>query len=844
MRGLSTKEAARRLYLLPLMFGWSIAASAQFPLNATRAAPLGVISAGSSPSTKTNAPKKQQSLIFSEAVPRIVVQQSFQFAVAAVYDDGSQVRLTDAIWQSSSPEIATVGSSGMVVGLREGRTFISARSGRSEVRVRLSVLPKTAVSNPIVTVEITPSTPIVEAGTSLQFAASARTADGAVVPDAPVTYSSLDTTIARITDAGLFSGRKEGTVDVMATSGAVSDRVAVKVGRSRVASISVTPQPITATAADTVVLKVSAVRRDGTSVALSDLVPSARRGTFRGWTYVPPKEVGTDSITVASTDGVSAVVPVTVTAVAAPAPAPSEPAPVTPPPTDGSLPAFTAPTRPTSIVDVRVPAVTGRTIRVAAGDANGLKAALASAVGGDEILLPNGSTFTGNFILPVHSGSAPVTLRSETVGVVPGTRVTPSTASNFARIITPNVDAAIGTAAGAAAWRLIGLQVQQANMGTVLNYGIVRLGTGAEPSVDSLVRNIVLDRMYVSAGATNHTRRCVGFNGNALAVVNSWLADCHSKGFDTQGIGGWTGAGPFLIENNHIEGSGQGIMFGGADVRIANMTPSDITIRRNHIYKPMSWANGVWSVKAAFELKHAQRVLFESNVIENHWADAQTGFAILFQALSDNNTTPWTKVHDITVVNNIVRNSTGVLNLLSRVAYGTNGVMPTEPSKRILVQNNLFQNVGRDPATSANARVMQLLNDHEDVSIVQNTFTLSSGLPASAAIFDGNPSRRLLIANNVFPQSEYGVFGSGQGEGQQAITFFGAGTTTFRGNVVTARTERLYPTGNFFPASLSASSFTSDFTLIGTSTVPASSGGARIGIDGAALRAALSGVEQ
>ncbi|MDZ7631439.1 MAG: hypothetical protein U5K74_08845 [Gemmatimonadaceae bacterium] len=60
-------------------------------------------------------------------------------------------------------------------------------------------------------------------------------------------------------------------------------------------------------------------------------------------------------------------------------------------------------------------------------------------------------------------------------------------------------------------------------------------------------------------------------------------------------------------------------------------------------------------------------LLFEGNVLENNWIDGQVGFAILFQALSQDGDAPWSTIQDITVRNNIIKNSTSGINILSRV---------------------------------------------------------------------------------------------------------------------------------------------------------------------------------
>jgi hypothetical protein len=514
---------------------------------------------------------------------------------------------------------------------------------------------------------------------------------------------------------------------------------------------------------------------------------------------------------------------------------PTPPPVVLPPPPTTGQPSFVTPMLPAASVDTRMPAVT-RTIRVAAGDMAALQNAVNTARAGDEIILPNGSLFRGNLTMPRKTGGYTI-LRSESVPVSAGTRITPSTGANLATIETVNTEAAILFGAGASGWRLVGLRVQMGGS-PVDNYGILRMGMGNENSFADLPTDIIVDRSIVQGHPTVGTSRCVGLNGNNLAVIDSWLADCHARGRDAQGIGGWNGAGPFLIENNHIEGSGQAVMFGGADPAVANLTPSDITIRRNHFYKPTSWS-GRWTVKAAFELKHARRTLFEGNVIENHWADAQIGFAILFQAVSQDNHAPWTKIWDVTVRNNVIKNSTAGINVYSRFAGA--GWIPIEPSKRILFQNNLFENVGRDPITGAAGRLVQILSDLEDVSILNNTFFGATGTVIT--MMEGAPMQRLTIWNNVFAATEYGLMGSGTAEGNGTLATFAPGASV-GGNVFTGRTESRYPTGNAFPASLTSADFVSpssgDYTL--RSSLPfASHNGAQVGVNHTQLSAATAG---
>ena len=155
-------------------------------------------------------------------------------------------------------------------------------------------------------------------------------------------------------------------------------------------------------------------------------------------------------------------------------------------------------------------------------------------------------------------------------------------------------------------------------------------------------------------------------------------------------------------------------------------------------------------------------------------------------------------MQDVLVQNNIIRNSTAGVNVLARVAYN-GGTLPTNPSSRIAVVNNLFQDVGKDPVSGAGGRVFQLLGDLRDMTVLNNTVTLA-GTATHALVFDGAPQQRTTFVNNVLPTSEYGVFGSGRGAGTNAITYY-MPDGTFVGNVIPGQPAAQYPANNFFPRS-------------------------------------------
>ncbi len=370
-------------------------------------------------------------------------------------------------------------------------------------------------------------------------------------------------------------------------------------------------------------------------------------------------------------------------------------------------------------VDVRTPDTTGYT-QVYVGDTgdpvrNGasLKSAIERAS-----CSPNGTVISidhraayqraGNFQLPAKE-CAPgqwVIIQTDAVGQLPppGTRVTLSHLNLMPviRDVTVNVPG-IQVMPSARRYRLIGIRVETPDRGAFnTSESLVVMGDGGpdlQTSREQIPDSIVLDRVILR-GNTALRHEVVGgaeFQCQNCALVDSHIDQIHRVGFEAQGIRGWNSNGPWLIQNNYIEAAAMCILIGGADPRVANAVPADITFRRNHCFKPLTWnrrdpsyAGVRWAVKNHIELKLGVRVLIEGNVLENTWPDAQAGSALLFNTSNANNRSPWSEVADVTFrLNRVERAAGGPIEIGS-----TNGVYASRVTKRITVQNNLFTNQG------------------------------------------------------------------------------------------------------------------------------------------------------
>ena len=501
--------------------------------------------------------------------------------------------------------------------------------------------------------------------------------------------------------------------------------------------------------------------------------------------------------------------------------------------------AQTVPPQPPQIfINSAYTQVATRTTQVAAG-AN-LQAALDNAQPGDEIVLAAGATFTGNFILPAKAGSGWIVIRTSNLAglTAEGVLVSPANAAAMPKIISPNSMGALATAAGAARYRLVGIELSIA-AGVTYNTGILRLGDSYQTAAQ-VPAELIVDRCYIHGTPQAEVSRGIGLNSGSTAVVDSYISEIHAEGFDTQAICGWNGPGPYKIVNNFLEASGENVMFGGADPSIANLIPSDIEFRRNRLFKPLSWKVGDpsyagrhWAVKNLFELKNAQRVLVDGNMFENNWADAQTGYAILLKCANQDGTAPWSVSKDVTFTNNIVRRSASAINLLGRDPYN-----PSPQMERVSITNNLFYDIGVRAGEEGH---LLTITEVRDLRVEHNTF-IHTGSTINAY---GVPSTNVVFANNIAFTNAYGVKGDGASSGLPTLAAYFQ-NYSFVGNALVGGDASLYPAGNFYPTTITAIGFTNiaagDYSLVASSPYKgAATDGKDIGCDSAALTASRDG---
>jgi hypothetical protein len=499
----------------------------------------------------------------------------------------------------------------------------------------------------------------------------------------------------------------------------------------------------------------------------------------------------------------------------------------------------------TSVADTPAP---GKVHTVNAGD--NLQAQLDKASCGDTLSLEPGAAFSGRFVLPqkncddshwivIRTSAADSELPAE------GSRLTPCYAGvpslpgrpDFHCHSTKNVlaklvfegragEGPVVLAPGANHYRIEGLEITRGS---------------ADNSITALVathpgdaaNHIILDRVWVHGTAQAETTRGVYLTGTSyFAIVDSFFSDFHCVAVtgsctDAQAVSGGGGnipSGPYKIVNNFLEASGENILFGGG---AATITPADIEIRHNHLFKPLIWkpnqpgfiggtSGRPFIVKNLFEVKNAQRVLFEGNILENSWGGfSQAGFAILLTPKNQSpNVCPLCKVTDITLRYCKIRHMASGMTI-ANVPSDTGGL--STAGERYSIHDLVFEDIDGSSYGGFGAFAMVISNGPQlrDVKIDHVT-----AFPPRVAFNIGADRDRPLpenfsFTNSILTAGEREVTSSGGKQncaaglvrfGPEAVFKSCFSAMTFRNNVIIAPNGH-WPSGNSFPKNEEAVGF-------------------------------------
>jgi len=508
----------------------------------------------------------------------------------------------------------------------------------------------------------------------------------------------------------------------------------------------------------------------------------------------------------------------------------------------------------TAMADTPAP---GNTITVNSG--GNLQTALNSANCGDTITLQAGATFSGVFTFPAKScddGHWVIVRTSASDSALPpeGSRLTPcyggvaslpgrpalnctSTANVLAKLLMPaGGNGPVLFAAGANHYRLIGLEITRA-VGTGIVYALASL-----TAPGGTASNLILDRVWLHGTAQDETKKGFELGGMSYAsAIDSSFTDIHCIAItgactDASAVGGGSGnpLGPFKIVGNFLESSGENILFGGA---ASTTTPADIQITQNHFFKPLTWMKGQpgyvggadgnpFIVKNLFELKNAQRVLLEANIMEYSWGGfSQDGFAILLTPVNQPSSTganlcPVCQVTDVTIRYNAISHVGAGLQIANALSEA--GEFPVLDGERYSIHDITIDDINSVTYTG-NGRFAQISTQApnpvlQNLSINHVTAFGSGLLSVSGAT--SPQMANFTFTNSIFSVGTYPIW-SANGKSTDCArydvplkTFNDCFTSSaFSNNALIGATSSFppssWPSGNFFPTTASVLQFAS-----------------------------------
>jgi len=192
--------------------------------------------------TVTAAGVTLKSIAVTPASPSIVAGNTQQFTATGTYSDNSTKNVTTSVtWKSSNTAFATIGAAtGLATGVAAGTTQITATQG--SIVSPTDPLTVTAAAVTLLSIAVTPVSPSVGLGNTVQFTATGTYSDNSKKNiTSSVTWASSNPLFAIIVAAtGLATGVAVGTTEITAMLGSVvspNDPLTVAVASSNASDV-------------------------------------------------------------------------------------------------------------------------------------------------------------------------------------------------------------------------------------------------------------------------------------------------------------------------------------------------------------------------------------------------------------------------------------------------------------------------------------------------------------------------------------------------------------------------------------------------------------------------------
>ena len=252
-----------------------------------------------------------ESIVVTPAISTVSVGSSVELTAQVIDPSGTAVEDRPVHWASADAEIATVSGDGTVTAHKVGTVQVAASTGG-----RSGLAQITVTTIPVVSVHITPGNKALTVEESFQFSAEARDANGNVLTDRPIHWSSNNEGVATVSATGVVTALAPGGAIISATAEGRSAPASVTVTAVPVASIRIQPTSLNLSPGQTAQLQAQPLDADGNPLVARVILwftNNASVATVSADGLVTAHSLGTATIT-ATSEGKSATTSLTVSA--------------------------------------------------------------------------------------------------------------------------------------------------------------------------------------------------------------------------------------------------------------------------------------------------------------------------------------------------------------------------------------------------------------------------------------------------------------------------------------------------------------------------------------------------
>jgi uncharacterized protein YjdB len=185
------------------------------------------------------------SVVVSPGSANLSAKQTLLLSATPKDANGAPLGGQTITWTSSDPYTATVQSNGLVTVVKTGGvgyTVITASTGGKSGTSTINL-----IAAPVASVTAAPTSVSLTAGQTSQLSATAKDQYGDVITTDPVSWSSSNNGVAKVSSSGLVTAVATGSATITVTIGGMQATVDVTVSQVAVATVTVAPTAVSLT---------------------------------------------------------------------------------------------------------------------------------------------------------------------------------------------------------------------------------------------------------------------------------------------------------------------------------------------------------------------------------------------------------------------------------------------------------------------------------------------------------------------------------------------------------------------------------------------------------------------